>query len=328
MLEELRLEVNEACNFRCSHCYTDKSTRNLVSIEVLLRAIADAAKLGARDLSLTGGEPLLAPERLRALVAGGKKSGLRVRLNTNGYFLTDEAAASLKVQGLDEVQISLSSDNANEFDALVRHKGAFVKVVGGIAAAARAGLSTSVRYTLMDCNVDRVLPTYRMAASMGAQKFKVRCLVDVPGSGERLTRNGAVASEMRRELRSLLAESKGKDTHVEIADDGLLAADDFCSHGGTRNSCKCGAKALFVSTSGDITPCPFLREAKEFQCGNLSTEGLDNIYANSEVLARFIGGRHADQRPGNDHENLCKASHVAVAPITIGKVTYLARQAV
>lgn len=309
MFEELRIEVNDACNFSCVHCYTDKHGPKGLPADVFLGVIKEAALRGATDLSLTGGEPLLAKLRTLQMIRAGADAGLRVRLNTNGFLLDEELALALKDAGLTEIQISLSSADEADFDAFARRPGAFKGVHRAIAASVQAGLFVSVRYTLMIINCHQLRPTFQMVESWGVRKFKVRGLVQVGGIKEEawLLERGRLLEA----LEELVSAASVSSVEVSIADNGLGVplphADGNCK----RNHCKCGSKAVFVAADGQISPCPFLREESAFVLGNLAEDDLFDIYANSAKLRAFIGDRGAPVG-GNDCTESCKAAVLAL----------------
>jgi radical SAM protein with 4Fe4S-binding SPASM domain len=307
MFQELRIEVNKACNFACVHCYTEKRGPEGLPADHFVEAIREAAQRGATDLSLTGGEPLLDLPRTRAMIAAGAEAGLRVRLNTNGWRLTQPVARDLKSCGLDEVQISLNSADATSFDRFVRREGAFERVEMSVRTAAQLGLWVTIRFTLMLLNHQQLVPTFRLAEEWGADRFKVRALVQVHG-----IREDGWASErdrLREAIDLLVAASTGSRLDVIVADDGIGA--DLPDDSRCRSlPCKCGANAIFVSADGRIAPCPFLREESEYWLGNLAEDDLFEIYHGSDSLREFIGAR-TDERGGNECTTTCRASQLA-----------------
>jgi radical SAM protein with 4Fe4S-binding SPASM domain len=309
MFEELRIEVNKPCNFACVHCYTDKHGPPGLPVEDFLQVIKEVASRGATDLSLTGGEPLLAGRRSLELIEAGAASGLRVRLNTNGFLLDEGLARQLKEAGLTEVQISLNSAEASDFDSFVQKQGAFEGVQRAVRASVDAGLFVSMRFTLMLLNCTQLVSTFRLAEAWGCHKFKVRALVQVNGireSGWSLEQH-----TLQKALNELVSVADGSTVEVSIADDGLgitPAAESNCR----KNFCKCGDKALFVAADGQISPCPFLREETEYKLGNLKEDDLMHVYDTSMKLKEFIGNR-VSELGGNDCEDKCKASVLASA---------------
>lgn len=76
------------CNLRCDWCDTawacgPDAPFEAVTAAQLLQIAADAMKTGVRNVTLTGGEPLLQPE-IAALMRQLSGTGLRVEAETNG----------------------------------------------------------------------------------------------------------------------------------------------------------------------------------------------------------------------------------------------------
>lgn len=88
----LILTVTRACNLRCSYCPTAKDGWPSLSVAQGLRALALFCERGGGDIKLFGGEPLLAPEVVRAVVreADEQPQIRRIYLSTNGLGLDAE----------------------------------------------------------------------------------------------------------------------------------------------------------------------------------------------------------------------------------------------
>jgi pyruvate-formate lyase-activating enzyme len=109
--------VNNACNYRCAHCYypiyradPHYEPQNL-SADVFTKIAAEAGRYPHAILRLIGwGEPLLHPQ-LVEFVRLARQAAPRNRLTliTNGYYLTPAVSLELMEAGLDLVEISLDA---------------------------------------------------------------------------------------------------------------------------------------------------------------------------------------------------------------------------
>lgn len=139
----LRLSVTERCTLKCAYCRAGEGlcpkSREL-DTESLLRIVRVLAGLGVDKVRLTGGEPLLRRD-LPELIAGIRAvPGIReIALTTNAQMLAEQAK-TLKTAGLDRVNISLDSLQADRYCTLTGG-GALKKVFSGIDAAFDAGLT-------------------------------------------------------------------------------------------------------------------------------------------------------------------------------------------
>jgi cyclic pyranopterin phosphate synthase len=149
-LRDLRISVTDRCQFRCTYCmprevfgrdFVFLPREQLLTFEELTRLARVFAGLGVRKLRLTGGEPLLRRdvEKLVAMLAG--IGGIQdIALTTNGALLAGKAEA-LAAAGLRRVTVSLDSLDDAVFMALNDAGFPAARVLGAIAAAARAGLA-------------------------------------------------------------------------------------------------------------------------------------------------------------------------------------------
>ena len=142
----LRLSVTDLCNFRCRYCMpADGVTRvrhqDLASYEELTWIVSWlAATLGIERVRLTGGEPLVRANLQNLVRQLRNIPALKeITLTTNGTQLP-EMAYCLKQAGLDRVNISLDTLDANRF-AEVTRGGSLEQTLEGIAAARSAGLT-------------------------------------------------------------------------------------------------------------------------------------------------------------------------------------------
>lgn len=301
MIKELRIEVNKRCNLACEHCYTEK-TGKLLDIHLFEALINNSAERGVSSLSLTGGEPLLDLERTKALIRCGVDNQLRVRLNTNGWFLTEEIASSIKDVGLSEVQISLSYSTADAFDSFARRNGTFNRVIAAIQNSVNQELSTTIRFTLLSNNVRHLTQTYLLACKLRVNKFKVRRIVEVNGILDSSSKESEL--EMDQEIDCLSRQAMISQVPVEFSDGG---ESNFKSHKFfQRLECKCGVHAAFVSSDGLVSPCPFLREEPQFIAGSIKNQDLLEI-TQGPIFNNFIGNRASDSTCGNDEVGGCKA---------------------
>jgi cyclic pyranopterin phosphate synthase len=156
-LETLRISITDRCNFRCVYCmpkevfgrdYAFLERRELLTLEEVARVVGVFARLGVRTVRITGGEPLVRRnvEHLVELLAairtpdGGR---LELALTTNGSLLAQKADA-LAAAGLARVTVSLDSLDDAAFRALNDVDFPVRRVLGGIDAAAAAGLPVKV----------------------------------------------------------------------------------------------------------------------------------------------------------------------------------------
>lgn len=122
----LRLSITDKCNFRCSYClpngyqHPGRELSHLKTSEIR-RLLSALVQLGLWKVRLTGGEPTLRPDIVELVnVISSLKGIKRIALSTNGYRFS-KIAGSLRRAGLNSVNISIDSLDAQEFSAITGH---------------------------------------------------------------------------------------------------------------------------------------------------------------------------------------------------------------
>jgi cyclic pyranopterin phosphate synthase len=159
----LRVSVTDRCDFRCVYCMAENMAflpkADLLSLEELDRLCSVFIAKGVNKLRLTGGEPLvrrgimtLVSALSRHLATGALKE---LTLTTNGSQLV-KYAAELRACGVERINVSLDTLDADKFRAITRW-GDLNKVLGGIDAALAAGLHVKINaVALKGVNDDEV----------------------------------------------------------------------------------------------------------------------------------------------------------------------------
>ena len=115
----LLLELTYRCPLHCVFCYNPtefaKSGAELPTAQ-WLRVLQEARALGAVQLGLSGGEPLVR-EDLEEIVAAAHGLGFYSNLITSGVGMTEARIRALKSAGLDHIQLSFqdSTREMNDF---------------------------------------------------------------------------------------------------------------------------------------------------------------------------------------------------------------------
>ena len=116
-LSKIEFVVTDACTGRCKHCSQGEHTSNAV-IDPVIAAEAVrkiTAEYNIKTVMAFGGEPLLAPQAVCAIMSAAKEQEVPVRqLITNGYFSdkTDrirEVVRQLAVAGVNDLLLSVDA---------------------------------------------------------------------------------------------------------------------------------------------------------------------------------------------------------------------------
>jgi cyclic pyranopterin phosphate synthase len=160
----LRVSVTDRCDFRCVYCMAEDMTflpkRDLLTLEELDRLCGVFIDKGVRKIRLTGGEPLVR-KGIETLIASlGRRIGTggleELTLTTNGSQLGRHADA-LVAAGVRRVNVSIDTLDAMKFKRITRW-GDLSKVLGGVAAARRAGLAIKINAVALKGVNDAEIP--------------------------------------------------------------------------------------------------------------------------------------------------------------------------
>ncbi len=140
----MRISITDLCNLRCVYCMPEEgvkkhSHQKNLSFEEIIDLIKAGVSLGVDKIRLTGGEPLVRHGIVDLVKQIGDIAGIKdLTMTTNGILLT-KYAKELKAAGLNRVNISLDTFDAEKFHQITRW-GHIEDVLSGIEAAKAVGI--------------------------------------------------------------------------------------------------------------------------------------------------------------------------------------------
>ena len=228
----LRVSVTDRCDFRCVYCMSEHMTflpkRDLLSLEELNRLCSVFIARGVRKLRITGGEPLVRRNimELFTLLSRHRVSGAldELTLTTNGSQLR-RYAGQLRDCGVERVNVSLDTLNADKFKAITRW-GDMAEVEAGLAAADRAGLRIKLNaVALKGVNENEIEDLVRYAHGRGYDLTLIETMplgdIDQDRTEQYLPLSVVRARLMDRfTLRDIPYRTGGPARYVEVAETG------------------------------------------------------------------------------------------------------------
>ena len=154
----LDLNLNNACNLKCEHCFTLSPKGLRVKERMDVAKIADimnqAHDLGIFEIDLQGGELLLNKEYLYEVLEAMGTNRFYVYLTTNGYFMTKEIAERLYELGVDRCSVSIDSMNPETHDTFRGRKGTWERAINALKFVQDAGITPYLNITVGRYNAD------------------------------------------------------------------------------------------------------------------------------------------------------------------------------
>jgi cyclic pyranopterin phosphate synthase len=169
----VRMSVTDRCDLRCRYCMAETMTflprKDVLSLEEIVELADIFIARGVRRIRLTGGEPLVRKgiDQLAPVLGQRVGNGLdELTMTTNGTQLARHAPMLFE-SGIRRINVSLDSRDPARFRHITR-RGDLGQVLGGIEAAARAGLKIKINMVaLKGLNEDELAAMLRWCGSEG-----------------------------------------------------------------------------------------------------------------------------------------------------------------
>lgn len=264
-------QITRRCNFRCPSCRTwlDESYTKGLSLDEIKVMAANFRKIGVKCVALTGGEATLRKDVVDVIKAF-RREGLLVRLQTNGFLLTDGMIERLFRAGAADIFISYDSAEMETFNRIngVTGPSSYDRVTNAVktasAMAKRFGAGVFLTAVLRQDNVKEVVPLHQFAKEVGALIGFFGLEVPAEGDPMNIRANDPTlrgSAEDRRNLEQVFGEiiemKRSGKTSLSISERLLK---DFIAYyrdpdGDMHWKCRAGRMFMAVLPEGTICVC-------------------------------------------------------------------------
>jgi MoaA/NifB/PqqE/SkfB family radical SAM enzyme len=247
----LYISILNSCNLRCQGCWVDvEAPRESIDLASMNRLINDAKKHGNSFFGILGGEPFMHPELLDIL---GEHPDLYFQVFTNGQFITDKVAATLRRLGNVTPLISIEG---REFVSDQRRgkKDVLNKTLRGLDHCLENKLLTGVATSLCQTNIDELLTEswLQELIDRGVQYAWYHTYRPV---GPKMAPELALKPDQLVRVRKFVVRMRAR---MPIA---LL--DAYYDHNGKALCPMATGISHHISPRGEIEPCPIIQFATE-----------------------------------------------------------------
>lgn len=309
----LQVHPGRRCNLQCLHCYSDSgpTVAEQLDVGLLGGVVADAAAIGYRVMSVSGGEPLLY-SALGELLSVSHAAGLATTVTTNGMLLDQR---QLDVLGADCDLVAVSLDGVPESHNVMRNSPkAFDSMCGRLEGLRASGIPFGFIFTLTFHNVHELDWVAQFAVEQGASLLQLHPLEPVGRATETLDgslpdgeENAAAALEALR-IRELYQDRI--DVQIDLATVPALL--EHPTRVFVRDAVLCGEQTvadvvapLVVEASGLVSPLQFgfprswsWGSVKDARLPDLAAAWLSRDYTAFLALCRHV----YDHLVANDDE--------------------------
>jgi MoaA/NifB/PqqE/SkfB family radical SAM enzyme len=252
----LELDLTNRCNQCCIHCCRESSpsasTDGELTTRELLFLLNDAAEIGVDEVSFLGGEPTLQPHLIELAYFARKRGIHRLNLATNALAL-DADLLSLARSLFSNIQVSLHGASAETHEAVVRHSGAYERVLKNIARLVERGANVVLAFTVMRSNLRELNAAVVLARELGVTGIRFIPLAD-EGLGRTLP---ALVAEDYVQAGALIRAAQERSLDLDIASGGF-PTDEETPSTALFYGCIAGLTKLYVNARGVVGGCSLL----------------------------------------------------------------------
>lgn len=169
------LELTHKCPLECTYCYNQLdfvNTKDVMTKEDWFRVLEETRALGAVQLGLSGGEPLL-NKNIIEIVKKASDLKFYTNLITSGVGAPQGIVKKLKEAGLKTIQLGIQSHNKDTMTLITNNKNAFDEKMKFAKEVKEAGLQLIVNTCITRQNIDQVGDIIELAEKLGANYLEI-----------------------------------------------------------------------------------------------------------------------------------------------------------
>ena len=283
----LLAEITYRCPLHCAFCYnpTDYAdhTTNELNTDEWIKVLRDARKMGALQLGISGGEPLLRDD-IEDIVIEANQLGYYSNLITSGVGLTEKRIDAFKAGGLDHIQLSMH-DITEEISNFVTDTKTF-KLKQKVAAMIKdRGYPMVLNVVIHRYNIGHIKEILEMAEKLGADYVE---LANTQYYGWSLINRNQLmptkeqideAEKITNEFREYIGN---KMKIFFVVPDYYAERPKKCMNGW-------GEVFMIVTANGDVLPCHSARVLPNIEFPNVKNDQLNEIWYDSSAFNKYRG---------------------------------------
>ncbi len=285
---EIEVDLTNACNLQCIHCYNESSPKNKYELPLFLvkKIIDEAAKIEVFSISLMGGEPLLYPYFFDVADYCRKKE-ISYETSTNGTLITDKYAKKFS-EYFEIVQVSLNAATDETYKKFTGTNN-FQKCLNGIKCLIRNDVQVNVAAVITEINKDELIELTKLSAEVGASS--IRLMNFLPAGRGKNNAYLMVKEEESLKIRRLV-ERTAMEYGIEYIEDYYhcpVSANSIGQFFQTLYGCR-ATRTLCITPKGNVVPCALLSEEDVFFAGNVYEKTVEECWKTPQFYY-FLGYR-------------------------------------
>lgn len=283
-LKTLQVELTDACNERCIHCYLPnkkKDTAREIDLSAMKRLLNEFRQMNGLRIVFSGGEILLY-QHLFELLNYCRELDLMIFLQSNLLTLTPAQIEKIKALDVFNVQVSLYSVLPEEHDAITARRGSCLHTMQSIKAMAENDIPMVIACPIMSKNFGSIGKIKAFADAIGADYYFDDIMMAQTGGNccnLEVRIDSAVVSQVVEE--QLRMNSVYMEAIIQSKSIDELMSKRFARRMAT---CSILDSGLCIDSDGTAYPCPGWNK---MAMGNIFDDSLSHIWTGGQLAARL-----------------------------------------
>jgi pyrroloquinoline quinone biosynthesis protein E len=283
----LLAEVTYRCPLHCAFCYNPTDyvthTQNELTTDQWIKALREARKLGALQLGISGGEPLLRDD-IEEIVAEAGRLGYYTNLITSGVGLTEKRIAEFKRGGLDHIQLSMH-DITKEINNFITDTNTF-ELKKKVAAMIKAhDYPMVLNVVIHRYNIEHIGEILDMAEEIGADYVE---LANTQYYGWSLLNRAQLMPTKEQLLKAEAVTNKFRE-RVGNKMKVFFVVPDYYADRPKKCMNGWGEVFMIVTANGDVLPCHSARVLPGLTFPNVQDADLEWVWNESPAFMKYRG---------------------------------------
>lgn len=279
-------ELTYRCPLRCPYCSNPldyQARKDELGTEDWQRVLREASELGALQINLTGGEPLLRQD-LEQIVAEAARLDAFVNLITSGLPLERERLAALKQAGVNSVQVSIQGPDEASSDRMAGTR-SFQHKLQVARWVKELGLPLTLNFVLHRENLNRVAEIVALAEELSADRLE---LANTQYLGWALSNRTALLPS-RAQLDAARLVARVAKERLKGRMEILFVLPDYYSDRPKACMSGWGQRYVVVTPQGLALPCHLAQTLPNLTFENVRDRSLSEIWFESASFKAFRG---------------------------------------
>jgi radical SAM protein with 4Fe4S-binding SPASM domain len=262
----------------------------------------DSIELGAMNLVVAGGEPLLRKDIFKVLNYA-TDLGMYTEVLTNGTLLTKELVKKMKEASVDSVRISIDYADKSKFDQWRGQKDAFDRIIRSIKLLKESSMFVGINSTIVHDNVNEINNLMQLGIKENVNYIRFAPLVNI---GKASLLSMMSRDDWARIASAVMDCAEKYKEFVKFADykeiPPLKEVPDLFAM-----ECTAGSTSINIMPDGTIRGCPYLPPENV----SLKDKRLTDVWRDSFSAYRNVANSSLGGKCKNCYLKACKGGCIA-----------------